>query len=199
MQYFNSLPKIIHTDPYGIKSIRTNIMARVNIIPEELKNPLIYYKYDVQDGDTPEIVAHKYYNDMYRYWIVLFANQMFDPYWDWPMSDRQFNDYLFDKYTNVDIYGTVHHYEKVITSYDTNTQTTTTNTVQIPQTAYISSTPSTNTYTLPTGDVTVNIQYNQVSIHDYESRLNESKRSINILNNQYVNTFEQQFIKLMSK
>ena len=72
MQYFDSLPKIVHTDQNGNSTIRTNLMARVSIIPENLKNPLLYYQYDIQEGDTPEIVAHKYYNDMYRYWIVLF-------------------------------------------------------------------------------------------------------------------------------
>ena len=86
MQYFDTLPKIIYTDSYGIKTIRTDIMTRASVIPSTFKNPILYYKYDIQDSDTPEIIAHKYYNDMYRYWIVLFANQILDPVWDWPLE-----------------------------------------------------------------------------------------------------------------
>jgi len=113
MQYFDTLPKIILTNNNGISTIMTNLMARVSILPEILKNPMVYYKYDVQDGDTPEIVAYKYYDDPYRYWIVLFANKMLDPQWDWPLNSIQFNEYVNDKYGNT--LNNLHHYEKVIT------------------------------------------------------------------------------------
>jgi hypothetical protein len=75
MQYFDSLPKAIKTKD-GVSILMTDLMARCSIIPEILKNPMLYYEYTIQDGDTPEIVAYKYYGDSYRYWIVLFANQI---------------------------------------------------------------------------------------------------------------------------
>ena len=65
MQYFESLPKIIYTDDSGIPKIATNIMARASMIPSILKNPVVYYQYDLQEDDTPEIVAHKYYGTSY--------------------------------------------------------------------------------------------------------------------------------------
>ena len=77
MQYFDTLPKIIQTDNVGVSRVFTNLMARASIIPDVLKNPLVYYQYDIQEGDTPEIIAHKYYGESYRYWIVLFANEIF--------------------------------------------------------------------------------------------------------------------------
>jgi hypothetical protein len=51
----------------GNSKIMTNIMVRVSIIPQILNNLAIYYQYDIQEGDTPEIIAHKYYGDSYRY------------------------------------------------------------------------------------------------------------------------------------
>jgi len=198
MQYFDTLPKVIKTDLNRNSVVMTDLMARCSIIPEILKNPMVYYDYDVQDGDTPEIVAYKYYGDSYRYWIVLFANQITDPQWDWPLSSNDFDAYITNKYTTFNPYSTIHHYEKNITQYDAVTQITTTKNIIIDQTAYNSLVVTTNTYALPTGNVTVTIAKSTVSYYDYELNLNESKRSIKILNSAYVDQLEKQFTDLMA-
>jgi hypothetical protein len=198
MQYFDTLPKIIKTDANRNSVILTDLMARCSIIPAILKNPMVYYDYDVQDGDTPEIVAYKYYGNSYRYWIVLFANQIIDPQWDWPLSTNNFNAYIENKYQAFNPYNTVHHYEKVITQYDFATQTTTTKKIIIDENTYNMLSDSTNTYTLVTGSVTIAITKEAVSYYDYELNLNESKRNIKILNSLYVNQLEQQFKELMA-
>lgn len=199
MQYFNTLPKILYTDENGNSSVRVNILARAKIIPEILKNPLLYYTYDIQEGDTPEIVAHKYYGNSYRYWIVLFSNEALDPQWNWPLSNQQFSRYLNEKYANTNIYSTVHHYEKIITQTDFVTDTVTVSKLSIDQNTYISLTESTNTYSLPTGNVKVDVTKTAVSIFDYENDLNESKRNIRLLNAAYVSQLENEFEKLMRK
>lgn len=196
MQYFDSLPKVIQTKD-GVSMLMTDLMARCSIIPEILKDPMLYYEYDIQDGDTPEIVAYKYYGNSYRYWIVLFANQITDPQWDWPLSSNEFDAYINDKYQAFNPYSTVHHYEKIITQYNVNTQTTTTKNITIDQETYNSLITGTTTYTLPTGNVTVTVLKAAVSYYDYELNLNESKRKINILNVNYVDQLEQQFKELM--
>jgi len=198
MQYFDTLPKVIYTQT-GVSSVYTNLLARVSVIPEILKDPLIYYSYDIQEGDTPEVIAHKYYGDSYRYWIVLFANELLDPQWDWPMTSKVFEQYLAEKYPSINVYSEIEYYEKVITQYDTNTQTTTVNKVRINQSTY-NSLPITQTatYTLPTGPVTITTERNAVSVYDYELDLNEAKRNIKILNSIYVNQFEEQFKELLT-
>jgi hypothetical protein len=198
MKYFNTLPKIITSNYNGGVIILTNLLARANIVPEALKSPLLYYTYDIQEGDTPEIVAHKYYGDSYRYWIVLFANQIIDPQWDWPLSGSNFNRYITDKYTAFNPYSTVHHYEKIITQTDVNTNTTTTNTVVVSQADYTLINGATNTYTLPTGVVSVTTTGRAVDYYTYELELNESKRSIQLLNRNYVNEFELELKRLMA-
>ena len=92
MQYFDTLPKIIKTDATGNSLLMTNLMARASVIPSLLQNPAVFYQYDIQDGDTPEIVAYKYYGDVYRYWMIFYCNQIIDPQWDWPLNNQQFND-----------------------------------------------------------------------------------------------------------
>jgi hypothetical protein len=198
MQYFDTLPKVIYTQN-GVSSVYTNLLARVSIIPEILKDPLIYYTYDIQEGDTPEIIAHKYYGDSYRYWIVLFANELLDPQWDWPLTSKMFEQYLADKYPSTNIYSEIEYYEKVITQYDVNTQTTTVNRVRIDEDVYNGlPVTQTATYTLPTGPVTITTDRNAVSIYDYELNQNEAKRNIRILNSIYVNQFEEQFKQLLT-
>jgi hypothetical protein len=198
MQYFDSLPKMLYTDAGGNSKVMTNIMARVSIIPQILNNPAIYYEYDIQESDTPEIIAHKYYGDSYRYWLVLFANQLMDPQWDWPLSQNELSAYLVKKYgESYNTYTEIHHYEKILTQFDYGTNTTTTNKVTVDEDTYNSIVPQTNVFSLPTGDVSITVDKLSVSVYDYELDLNEQKRNIKILNAAYVNQVEEQFKKLM--
>ena len=56
---------------------------------------------------------------------------------------------------------------------------------------------STNSYTLPTGDVTVSVTKNILTYYDWELETNESKRTISLLNERYVTELEKQFKNLM--
>ena len=155
--------------------IYTNLMARADIKPSLLNNPLLFYTYDIQDEDTPEIVAYKYYGDAYRYWIVLYCNQIMDPQWDWPLSRKNFDDYLNSNYNDIELNHTVHHFEKIITQYDENTLTTTTNTIIIDELDYAELHETTEQFNLPTGRVTVTVTKKAVTFYEYELNLNESK------------------------
>ena len=44
------------------------------------ENILGFDYYDVKDGETPEMIAHKYYGDVNLHWIVLIANDIIDYY-----------------------------------------------------------------------------------------------------------------------
>lgn len=198
MQYFDTLPKIVKTDSVGNSIVMTDLMARCSIIPQILKNPMLFYEYSIQDGDTPEIVAYKYYGDSYRYWVVLFANQLIDPQWNWPLSSNSFDEFIANKYQAFNPYSTTHHYEKIITQFDAVTQTTTTKNITIDEDTYNSLITGTYTYTLPTGNVSVTISKTAVSYYDYELAVNEAKRNIKILNSAYVTQLEKQFADLMA-
>lgn len=199
MQYFDTLPKIIQTDTVGTPRVFTNLMARASIIPDVLKNPLVYYSYDIQDGDTPEIIAYKYYGDSYRYWIVLFANELLDPQWSWPMTTSVFDAYMAEKYPSGNTTTTIHNYEKILTQTDNSTNTITINTIDINEDTYNSIIENTQTYSVANSTVTVKTGKRAVTIYDYELETNEAKRKINILNSVYVDQMESQFKALMSQ
>lgn len=197
MQYFNSLPKIKYVDQNNVTTIYTNLMARASVIPSVLNNALVYYSYDVQDGDTPEIIAYKYYGDINRFWIVLYCNQLNDPQWDWPLSSNKFQKYILNKYNTGNLNST-HHYERITTKTNINTNTTTVDTETISQEVYNSlQSNTTTTYTLGSETITVNVVKSVVTNYEYENSLNESKRNIKILNKAYADKLESQFLELM--
>lgn len=198
MQYFDVLPKVVYND-INSSQLYINLMARVSVMPEMLANPLNYYKYDIRDGDTPELIANKYYGDSYRYWIVLFANKMLDPQWDWPMTQEVFEKYIKKKYGRVDSRYIVHHYEKIIEQYEVNTQTTSSNILTIDKITYDNIVEETNRVLAASGPLNITITKKAVSLFDYEFDVNEQKRTINILNSAYVNQFEKQLKDLMAK
>jgi hypothetical protein len=199
MQYFETLPKVIYNDPVLGQKLLTNLMARVSMMPQTLQNPLVFYPYDIQEGDTPEIIAYKYYGDSYRYLMVLFANQIMDPQWQWPIDNLTLDNYLSNKYPNINVNTTIHHYLKTVTSVDNTSGTSTITETIIDLTAYNNLARTTRSYTLPNGStVTVTTDKSSVNIYDYEMSVNEKNRNIHLVNVIYADQLEKEFQTLMA-
>ncbi|CAB4132994.1 baseplate wedge subunit [uncultured Caudovirales phage] len=207
MLYFNSFPKISFPDNNGNLISLTNIMERVEIIPSLLKNPLLFYSYDIQEGDTPDIVATKYYGDPNRYWVVLFANQILDAQWEWPLNSKEINDYINNKYyeasgnTSGLAYAqtTIYEYSKIITTKNSDSLVVSVKSIPIDYFTYTSTPDSSTTqpFANTNSSVTVSITTTQQSLYDYEMALNESKRNIKLINTDYVSKIEQQLVSLL--
>jgi hypothetical protein len=209
MLYFDTLPKVINTDAQGNSLVLTNLMARAKLQEQLLNNPMLFYTYSIQDGDTPEIIAHKYYDDPFKYWIILYSNQIMDPLWDWPLNYNKFSEYLDAKYADVAkaldvtpleyVRTTIYQYVKITTTVDLSSDIETVTKSTIDESTYNALMPSTNTYTLPDGQKTkVSVDKDIVYLYDYESELNESKRDIKIMNSAYVKQMERQLLAVMS-
>lgn len=210
MQYFNTLPLITQNtySVYGNNQVVTNLLIRAYILPTLLKNVMLFYKYDIREGDTPESIAYNYYDDVYKYWIVLYSNNILDPQADWPKTSSQFQLYLEDKYKTeangspVIAYtmSTIHHYEKIISTSDNVNFENKVVTVWIDEDTYNSLLASTTQRTFNSGTVvTQQISKSAVSIYTYENQLNENKRQINLLKESYVADVETRFKKLMNQ
>lgn len=213
MYYFDTLPKIITPDQNGYPIVMTNILTRASLVQELINNPMQFYEYAIQEGDTPELVADKYYGDPFKYWIVLFSNQILDPIWEWPMPYATFLEYINAKYiTEAEaenktpfeyVNTTVYQYEKVITTTDKTTDISTIKKVSITQSEYNSLSESTVTYDIPYPAIAngtqciVSTTKNIVTLYDYEEDRNESRRQIKLLNEIYVGEMEEQLKLLM--
>jgi hypothetical protein len=109
MSYFEAFPTINY-DVVGLKNYKTirDILTRVKVRDKLLGNHTAFEKYDVKDGETPEKIAFNKYGDSNLHWVVLYFNDIVDPFYEWPLSLRDFDKWIMDKYANP---NAVHHYE----------------------------------------------------------------------------------------
>ena len=115
--YFANFP-LIPYDSVGNGEFKlvTNLLKRVALRSKVKSNTLLFDTYDVKEGETPESVAGKLYDDPELHWVILLINDITDRYHQWPMSSSQFLAFINNKYSNVDA---THHYEISQTSGDT--------------------------------------------------------------------------------
>jgi len=113
--YFKSFPYTYYSlDDASTVQVVTNITNRVTLSDEVKNNLGLYDEYDIKDGETPELVADKFYNNSELHWLVLHYNDIIDPRFDWPLDTNNLNRYVASKYADV---NAVHHYEDVNGNY----------------------------------------------------------------------------------
>ncbi len=110
-KYFNQ----INYDVRGIKNKPTidsitNILKRVRMKVDFVKYQSFFAMHTIIDGETPEYLAHEYYGDAELHWVVLYAQQMTNPYYDWPLRYHDLKKFVTKKYGTANI-NAVHHYE----------------------------------------------------------------------------------------
>jgi len=107
--YFSKFPFLFYTlDDGKSYQLTTDIFRRTAFISNVIQNVAFYDEYDVQDGETPEIIADMVYGNSEYHWIIMMANDIVDPVLDWPMTYNQLVKYSEDKYDNIQA---IHHYE----------------------------------------------------------------------------------------
>jgi hypothetical protein len=125
-KYLDLFPKIAYDPTKTLYSTNfntvTNILFRIGIIKEYVNNTTAYYDYVIQDGEKPEILAERFYGSPEAHWIIILANDIVDPQYDWPLNYDEFNNYIIGKYGSVaNAKTTIHHYEKVVTREESTT------------------------------------------------------------------------------
>lgn len=92
-KYFENFPVI----EYQGRRVR-DITRRSGFLKAVASNPYLYYPYTVKEGERPEDIAQFYYGSVDYVWLVYIANNIVDPYHEWPMDTQTFNNYLVEKY-----------------------------------------------------------------------------------------------------
>ena len=213
-KYFNYFPKTFYTsnnDVNGVEAI-TNIIARFAFDSQLKENTSAFYPYQVQDSDTPEIIADKYYGNVEYHWVVLLFNNIIDPQFDWPLKNDTLIDYIDKKYTANGSANTpaqsgltwalsesnVQGYFKVVTT-TANDGTITQEKITIDANTYANVITGSNTYTTQAGEsVTVVTTRETQSYYTYETNLNESKREINLIKSDFLPQIEKEFKRVIS-
>ena len=173
--YFGSFP-VIPYDSKGDLEFKdvTNLLRRVGIRAKLKSNALLYDTYNVKEGETPEMIAHKLYGDSELHFVIMLINDITDRYHQWPMSLPQFQEFINDKYDDPD---GIHHYESTQTSGDTKVKIEVFN--EVDSDAYTGLTPITN--------------------REYEENEQDKKRQIRLLDPSYIEQFVDEFEKLIKE
>jgi hypothetical protein len=79
-------------------TVAVDITQRTVFLSSVYNNPLFYYQYDIAQGERPDMIADRYYNDQYQAWLLYLANRVIDPYYDWYMDPTTFDAYVKKKY-----------------------------------------------------------------------------------------------------
>lgn len=201
--FLDTFPKILYDQDrkiYRNYQVVTNLLFRVGILKEAINNISAYYTYHITDEDRPDILAERLYGDPEAYWVIMYANDIYDPQYDWPLNSRDFEAYITDKYGSV-AYAqtTIHHYEKVVQREESLTGLVTEYRMEIDQTKltdndlsvpydYYTDMPeeqSIETINMNGRTVIEKIFRNSVTIYDWEDALNEKKRSIKLIKPEY--------------
>jgi len=212
-KFFNYFPKTIYTANTNVTGLDTvtNIIARFGFEKTLKENSAAFYKYSVQDSDTPEIIAHKYYEHSERHWIVLMFNDIIDPQFDWPLKYENFINYVDKKYTANGAANTtvqtglawamninnVHSYYKIIkrTSAD---GTVIEEKLQIDANTYANVGATSSSITLQSGNIiTQTVSKEKKTYYEYETDVNEEKRNIILLKPEFVPQIEKEFKKII--
>ena len=184
MFYFRPFPTIQYRIPKNTKQIAVTDITRRFAITSFISNSKVAFdEYFVEDGDRPDTIAYQYYSDQTLDWLVLLANEVHDPYFQWPRSYEQFNSYLKQKYGSVEYaLSTNHHYEQIITPYDQIIENgiqriIPEKTVIVDRTTYLTLTDT---------------ERRAVSIYDFENNINEDNRKIYLLDLNYTLLIKEQ-------
>ena len=211
-KYFNYFPKTYYSNSNTATSLETvtNILSKFSFEPEFKNNSVVYYEYDIADGETPEILAHKFYGSTEKHWIILSLNDIVNPQMDWPMEQRSLIKFIDKKYessanTLAGETGLEWARENTHSYYRNEKRTnTTTNTfietkVQIDANTYANVSSSSTNYTLNDGVVLkVDVTKNFITYYEYEIQQNDAKRTIKILKPEFSGSVEQEFRRVIN-
>lgn len=187
-QYFSYYP-IVNYEGVNVR----DISRRAIFIRTSLTSPLLFLPYTIPSGMKAEDVAYHYYGSVDYTWLVLMANDMLDPYTDWPMEHDMFNSYLMAKYEELSgekHYGVIewissHANDDNILFYYRTTQAG--ETIQV------------GPETFSSVDAAIIEDFVPMRIFDYESMLNESKRNIQLVDYAYRDNVVSEFATLIKK
>tara|TARA_B100000927_G_scaffold254025_1_gene220044 strand:- start:336 stop:983 length:648 start_codon:yes stop_codon:yes gene_type:complete len=183
MGYFRELPNLLYPSflPEKTSSLDfievKNIFRRVKIRDDLFNNFTVFNKYEIPEGARPDTVAEELFGSANFDWIVLTVAGIINLRNEWPLSNRDLYKYVNNKYGD---------------SLDSNRffETTevkdATGRLILPKGKVVDS-----NFTIPKPgepNATLNPVVG-ISNHEYETRLNEKKRNIFILREEYLQEF----------
>ena len=195
MAYFNELPNISTVSLLKDKSrsderiLVKNIFRRAKLRTDVDRAITAYEFYTIKEGERPDIIANKFYGDPELDWVILIVNNITSIRDEWPLSNNDLNTHMIDKYGSESALAEVHHYEtrEIRDQYN---RTVLESGLEVDQNFVFSYTPI--------GGVTQDISAaGPVTNYEYERTVNDAKRVIRILKEEYVSALVSDMRSMM--
>ena len=187
--YVSRLPDAKISDYLTVK----NLFKKGKLASDIFNDLTIFTKYEIEGDDRPDNVADKFYDDPDLDWVVLLSNNIINIQSEWPLPQRDFDRYVLEKYETYEKLNEVHHYE-------TKECKNSVDAVVVPEGLQVDSDYSVTYYdwylsgeiTKSSSDIVV-----EVTNYEYESKLEDAKRSIFLLKPKYLNIVKDDMDNLM--
>ena len=195
MGYFNELPDLLYPSllPKSSRSdekIRVKNLFRRAKLRTDANGLTLTQLYQVQEGERPDMLAEKLYDDSQLDWVILLTNNITSIRNQWPLANNEFHDYLLEKYGSQAKLTEPHHYE-------TKEIRDTFGRIVLNK-GLIVDDNFTFTYSSNTGTEITDLQASgPVSNFTYETIENNKKRLINVLKREYLSVVTSDLRKIM--
>ena len=195
MSYFRELPDLNYQSPLSTKTSSRSYLRVKNLfrrvkLRDDLNNIFtIFYKYQIPEGARPDTIAEEIYGSSDLDWVVILTAGIINLRNEWPLDNRHLYRFVESKYGLTNI-NNIHHYETKEVK-DSKGRTI------LPEGKRVDSTFS---MVDPDNANKVNITPNPVigvTNWEYETLINEDKRSIYLLRREYLQMYLNDMREIM--
>ena len=195
MSYFRELPDLNYQSPLSTKTSSRSYLRVKNLfrrvkLRDDLNNVFtIFYKYQIPEGARPDTIAEEIYGSSDLDWVVILTAGIINLRNEWPLDNRHLYRFVESKYGLENI-NNIHHYETKEVK-DSKGRTI------LPSGKRVDSTFS---MVDPDNANKVNITPNPVigvTNWEYETLINEDKRSIFLLKRDYLQMYLNDMREIM--
>lgn len=97
MNFFNKLPTITYDG-----KVARNIMARAKLSDATKNNNQLFLPYITSGEERADTLSHQYYKNPGYSWLIWFANEVIDPYYDMALNSYDFDELIISKYGSIE-------------------------------------------------------------------------------------------------
>ena len=192
MGFFRELPNLLYPSflPEKTSSLDfievKNIFRRVKLRDDLQNNFTVFDRYQIPMNARPDTVAEDLYGSPQFDWVVLTTAGILNVRNEWPLNDRDLYDYSLDKYGES---------LNSVKFFETTEVKDTSGRMILPKGKVVYS-----NFTIPKpGEPTATLNpVVGISNYEYETRLNDKKRSIFVLREEYLQQFLDDMRQIMT-
>ena len=194
MGFFRELPNIEYLSVLSDRDSSLdyikvkNLFRRVKVRDDLKKYFTVFDRVTIKDGARPDQVADTIYGNAELDWVVLLTAGIINVNNEWPLNSYELYNYSLEKYGA--LLNATKHFETIEIRDQKNR-------LILPKGKIVDSDFSIPNPSNPLTDLTGNAIRIGISYYEYETRLNEEKRQIDLLKPRYLDQFLKDMRKIM--